>query len=1203
MAAFDTVVFDPEYDFNGVTLVEASAGTGKTYQIQNVYLRLTLAEGLPVEKILVVTFTEAATRELRERMRAILVKCNAYLSGRLDPADPDRDRLERVARMPVKEHGEPNDDTARKIRVRTALMNFDHAAIFTIHGFCHRILQSYAFECGHDPDAELLENDTGIIGDICRNWWRKHRYAGARDPAAPLFANVSEVQALATSALGKPDAKLLPAKSDNQADVASLAAEARQRVAAYLEARQPEGRLGRLKPKTKKKIEGQIAELHDSLQKTETAEDDIADQARDIVDLSREATWFDASKNVLGMRDFAPELPPALAALANAGLAEKAALIETLRMQILASIRQRQMLTYDGMLSGVRAALKDERLGPALLLVLREEFAAALIDEFQDTDPVQYDIFERIFSVGKMPLVFVGDPKQAIYGFRGGDIYAYFRAKSDLSANDAAGRIHRLPRNYRSDTALMAAVNTFFSDTAGRSFMNEHIQYETVEAKGLSKERSLEIDSAVVDRPLRVWRYDLEGSIGQDSPFARHVYARAAAEITRLLNDRTVTLGERRLQPSDFAVLVTTHVEADAIHAELLKRGVNAVKQKSGRIFECDEARAMPYLMQAMLTPNNPIALCTALSFDVMPCAEPELRAFHREDGDGQAGGNPSGRNLEDWMALMDKAGTLWHRHSFLEAFGVLEKETALRAHIVGLDDGERRLTNLLHLADLAHQAARSQQLGPEGLLRWMVAQLDERSRTADKEDDLRLSSDEDAVNIMTIFKSKGLEFPIVFVPTLWRKSTAETGGSRDRMLLYHDDEGQLVLNLDKGDAEGKAKQARERLEEHVRLAYVALTRAANMTYLVAINRGEETKYALNYLWNKLDQAQAEHIDIDDGLDGDSPPEVSCERYRPEQEPPAPQSLNDVPRAWVDKRHGKTSFSALVHHDAVFQDTTSAQNRDEEDAADARPTDDSAARQEPDWIFKIAGGAITGTCWHDVLETLDFRADEPSIETLVSDELDRTGICRDVDAGSEAAKRGAVQTMVRNVLGAGLRAHGDRFALRDIPLAARRSELQFDFALRQTGERSALSDLHAVMDRHWRTAVRDEAFLAALRNRQGKVPLGYMDGFIDLVFMRKDRFYIVDWKSNRIDGRIRNFELAGLQREMARHFYYLQYMIYAVGLDAFLRQKVDHYSFEKHFGGVFYFFLRGVNEAGRGILYDPLSKELVEGLGEKLGTL
>lgn len=1100
MAAFDTVVFDPGYDFNGVTLVEASAGTGKTYQIQNVYLRLVLVEGLPVEKILVVTFTEAATRELRERLRSILVKCNAYLDGRLKDDDDDRARLEQVAAMPLENNGETDECIARSVRVKLALMNFDNAAIFTIHGFCNRILQRYAFECGHDPDAELLENDSEIIGDICRNWWRKHRYGVAEAGPGELFSGVGELQDLVDEAIRKPDAELLPAEGNGATDAGDLVA--------------------------------------------------------------------------------------------------KVKVVQVLKQLVHAAIRKRQMLTYDGMLRNVREALRDERLAPELLRVLRDEFAAALIDEFQDTDPVQYEIFDRIFVNGA-PLVFVGDPKQAIYGFRNGDIYAYYHAKQKIQPE----RIHRLPRNYRSDTALIAAVNELFSDAHGSSFINDHIQYEDVAAKGLGEKKVLKIGAVDVQQPMRIWRYTFEKATkrapGRDSDFGLHVYAGVAAEITRLLNDKKVTLGGRRLKPSDFAVLVTTHAEADAIHAELLRRGVNAVKQKSGQIFDTEEAQAMLLLMQALLMPNNPTIIRTALSNAVMPCSEEELRSFNDDFEEKE---QSHGRSLEEWMTLMDQAGRLWQRHSFVEAFSWLEKNAGLRAHIAALDDGDRRLTNMQQLADLAHQAALSQQLGPEGLLRWMVTQLDEQTRTADESGDMRLCSDEDAVQLMTIFKSKGLEFPIVFVPTMWRKSAALSGGARAPMLAYHDDTGQLILDLDTQAAECKQRQVVEKLEEDIRLAYVALTRAANMTYLVATNRGTADQYALNHLWDKFDKDKAAHIEVNDELDGDLLPKVPDAMYKSEQIPSDPAGLRVHGCARVDKAHGKASFSSLATHEARISDTASAHDRDEEDNEGSTTVDVPAvpAAVEPEWIFKILGGARTGSCWHDILEKLDFMADDATITALVDDELDRSGICRDAVEHNEQAKRAAVQCMIRKVLAARLVAHGAEFALKDVPFAARRSELGFDFALRQSGEQSALSALHAVLDKHWQTPARDDEFLNVLKTRQNKLPLGYMNGFIDLVFMHGERFYIVDWKSNRLDGIAANFEMTGLKREMARHLYYLQYMIYAVALDAFLRQKLKNYEFEKHFGGVFYFFLRGVDERGRGVFYDPLSRKLVEGMSVEL---
>jgi len=1100
MRNFAETLFDSRYRLDGPALAEAAAGTGKTYQIQNVYLRLIVAEGLSADQILVVTFTEAATRELRERLRQILAACDAFLHERLPKGHADYDRVRRMAALPLRRResapdgGRDDDMRERQRRVRRALADFDCAAIHTIHGFCHRVLERYAFECGHDPDAELLADNRELLGEICRDWWRARTYADAAQAAAMPFRDVGELLADVAEALQRPDAELRGAE--------------------------PEG---------------------------------------------------------------------------------AAAMIRDLRDRVQQRIRERRLLTYDQMLLGVRDALRDPRRQERLLAVLRDDFRAALIDEFQDTDPIQYEIFHTLFADSGHPLLFVGDPKQAIYGFRGGDIFTYYDARRDVDA----ARVHLLDTNYRSETNLVAAVNELFDGPPDRpgAFLNEHIRYQAVRASGLPDEKTLTRDGQPLERPLIVRRYALppRGRFpGQNSPLARHLYRRTAAEIVGLLGDPALRRGGRPLRRSDIAVLTTTHQEAQALHDELHALGVRATLQKSGNVFDSDEADALRRLMAAWIAPGHAGATRAALCAEIMPCDERDWFCYRPEPTDGAAdvpcapaADDRPQRTLDDWMTLFSRAGTLWKKRSFVEAFGCVEREIAWRAHIAGLADGERKLTNLLHLADLAHQVARERHWGPESLLRWFGRQMDEASREQDENQTVRLCSDEDAVNIMTVFKSKGLEFPVVFAPTLWRRTAKPVkSGGATRFLAYHeevpDGPSRMILDLDLKNDVALEKARRENLEEDVRLAYVALTRAASRVCLYAVTGGggDSGERALNRLLDERWSAATDHIEKETVAEEDWP---AAERAAPAARPAAADAarLRERGRPRVDRQHGHTSFSALVRAPGAFE-----RDRDQSDnygtQAPAAATTD---------IFAIPGGARTGDCWHDLLETLDFTAPPDIVAQTVDAALDRTRICRDAVPAMAERKRRAVHDMIGRLLTTPIRTAAASFRLNQVPAAARHAEMGFHFSLKQSGAPATLGDLRTVLDRHWRSPARDEDYLADLADCERALPLGIMSGFMDALFCHEGRFYIVDWKSNMLSGRADGFGGADLQKEMRRHGYYLQYMIYAVATDAFLRRRLADYCFDRHFGGVLYLFLRGVDGATQsGVYYDPLAAALVENL-------
>lgn len=1204
MAEFDAIVFDPATTLGGKTLVQASAGTGKTYNIQNVYLRLVVSDGLPVESLLVVTFTEAATHELRERLRTILAKCRDHLEGRLATEDPDRTRVEAVLALPLKGDTAVGKTPDALSRVRLALMEFDNAAIFTIHAFCKRILDRYAFECGYDPDAELLEKENRIVADVCRDWWRAQMYR----PAAAFPISLEGPGALAglvQERLARPGAELRPKPVSSATAKAALSA-LETTVGGFLTARAATGRLAHLNPLADAKAaEAGMAELLAAVQARPMDPRVVREWVVEATQRLDKAKW----KGTPGLAEDEKEaLAEVLRAVHQVLAGDIGGIVETLAERVRAEVRERRAMTYDDMLENVRRALADATVAERLLVVLRAEFPAALIDEFQDTDPVQYEIFEQIFGKAKtLPLLFVGDPKQAIFGFRGGDVFTYYRAHREV----AADRCHTLGTNYRSETRLVAAVNELFADhNDDRAFVNPNIRTAALKARDVPAGRRLTVDGKPDATPFRLWHYAVAQKRvpGADSPAAVRVYAEVADEIVRLLSDPKLTLGERRVRPSDIAILVTTHAEADSLQAALAARAVNSVRQSTGNVMDGEEARGMALILHAMLEPGNAGAVRSALATPLLPCLRADLLRFGpdalRAVPEDPTPSAPSGArpdSLEAWMGEFKDAGSLWRRRSFIAGFRHLVERLGLKAHLIGMEDGERRLTDVLHLADLAHQAARTNGLAPPSLLRWFIRQLDPGQRDPDAAQTSRRSSDDDAVRIMTVFVSKGLEFPIVFVPTLWRRN-ADRARPGERIALYHDGDA-MVLDLDHANPEVRDRVRQEKLEEDLRLIYVAVTRAVNRTYLVSLSAGDPGAYALPRLINRWRAAggpdTGSAVAFEECADEDETsaetPAVWTRGREPAPKASALQAeaerTGTPPR--VDKAHGHTSFTSLAMHDRVAPGLE-LRDVDGSDAASGAPDPDDTG------IFSIPGGAKTGECWHSILERLDFQGDPDHVRSVVEGELDRYHICNGPTDEVISRQREAVHEMIERVLTVPL-AGDPGFRLRDIPRRARRSEMAFHFTLQQHRGQQPLGVLRQALDRHWQGPARSEAFLATLAGATPSLPLGFMTGFMDLVFCHRDRFYIVDWKSNKLGGRAGDFGPGGLAREMAVHSYYLQYLIYTVAVHGFLSQALAAYDYDRHFGGVFYVFLRGVDGSpGRGIFHDRPARELIEAMSAVL---
>lgn len=1203
MSEFSEIVFQPALTMATPQLVEASAGTGKTYNIQNVYLRLILHHRLTVQQILVVTFTNAATRELRERLRKALLECSYSIDAPPSATPDDEEQRARAAIALANPTADTEVARELKRRLQVALMDFDSAAIFTIHGFCKRVLERYAFECGHDPDAELMTEQRGIIRETCQDWWRKNAYDA--NPDALPFKSIGELTKLVATAYNNPIAKLKGSEIPATAEFIELIEACKQVPVGKLGSEftwDSDGQLIKGKKKQERidispiltTVAKRSRELTEALNQLARAGEgtvaaDIALVIRSILDTSKGSdagAFAGAVKNV------------AASAAGNIQLTRQADIADEIARDIRLRIRDRSALTYDAMLVNVRSVLRKKTTGPHLRELLRNEFKAALIDEFQDTDPVQYDIFWALFSPNPdadketSPLVFVGDPKQAIYGFRGGDIFTYYRAKEEISEADQ----HSLGTNFRSEENFVRATNELFKDESPDhpTFLNKNVPYPVgLKPHAMTAGKELLVAGKRDEKPIKLWKLT---NAGQEANWPAYV----AQEVVKALTDSDQTIGGKPISPRQIAVLVMRHDQAKAVQEALVAAGINATRQSNGNIFDTEDARRFALLMQAMSESRSARNIRSALASGLLPCPPDQVAGFKEESAtfstvpatEQQPG--DSQKQFEDWVHVFRAAGERWQNESFIRGFQYLARELDVFQHVARQPDGRRRLSELRHLMEVTHQAAREMRLGPVALLSWFERQLNKDLRDHAGEDDdatPRIADDSDAVQIMTVFRSKGLQFPIVFAPTLWALKS-EAKNSRAPSLKYHEGNS-LVLDLDTKSSQGQARALRENHEENIRKIYVALTRAVNRVYLFqSAENSDSAKYALAHLLNRLPDSPA-HIERREI--SAAPTELKW--AGPTKPDPDSLKTRELSRP-VDKRYGHESFSSLATHRAA--------------AAEARDVDAVAAEEEPmedapsDPIFTIPGGAKLGECWHEIFENIDFQESRGEIEEVTNRTLDKYRICPEPNPGKPAelqeamrARRAAVHTMIQQTLNVPL---GDpAFRLLDVPLARRRSEMEFDFSLHSTSDR-VVNGIADILDRHWTTGARNDELISYLRSREGKIARGFMTGFMDLVFEHDGKFYIVDWKSNQLNRRAGGFNQKGLAAEMLAHSYYLQYMIYTVALHGFLTSRLKGYDYDKHFGGAFYLFVRGIDgESDRGVFTDRPSKELTLALSNFFG--
>jgi exodeoxyribonuclease V beta subunit len=1196
----------------GIRQIEASAGTGKTWNICGLYLRLLLEGRLEVQRILVVTFTNAATAELRERIRQRIVDTLAWLRAEQagETLAGGDDFVERLLRTARDRHGLQADDMAARLAL--ALATFDEASIFTIHGFCQRALADTPFTAQMPLAMDLVRDDAGWVAEAANDFWRRRIAADDLDAglAGHLVASKDSPEgfaALLKRHLAKPMARA--AWPDDL--------ESAQRI--------PSDELAATHAVAHRLWHAQRAAIEDLLQRSLPAlsavsykeetlhtafagwddllRDDDGLAALDVVapklellgaarlaaaTKKKQATplheFFDVAQRLLDLRAQATQ------ALAYGRLALlKALLDEGTRAQREAKRRQR-VIAFDDMLFNLHDRLTRGD-SPWLAGELKKRFPAALIDEFQDTDPLQFSIFRTIYTtptddtLSEAPLFFVGDPKQAIYSFRNADLQTY------LAAGDHAVAHYSLAENQRSTEPLIRALNQLFMANP-RAFMMDGLAYQEVQFGKKPRQPLVDASApAAPSAPLQVWTLppadDGEPMFQRDATVA--VVAATAAEIARLLaaaQRGELTLGqapnERPLAAGDIAVLVRSNAQGTQIRQALAARGVGSVELSQASVFRSSDAEELDRVLTAVLEPARERTLKAALSTELMGQDAAAIAGL----ADDEPALLAAVQRFADWREVWLQRGVGFMLRQWLAAEQVAGR-------LLARPDGERRLTNLLHLIECLHEAG-ERHAAPDTLLRWFRSQR--VSPDADDATQLRLESDQNLVQIVTIHKSKGLEYPVVFCPFLW---SAARGGRGDGLtgIAYHDDDGQTVIDYGhefRDEALQKEVKRRLKLEESaetLRLVYVALTRAVHRCVIVAgcyrtagryPSATGSTRSLLNWLvagagmtpdewfehkngaeavaaaWAALAQRSGGAIVVAPLPRGDA---AMLRMPRPAPDTlaalPAPRTL---PGGW---RIG--SFSAIAHGAAHDRSGVDHDLRVAETPA-ARPADDAPVlRPADDDPLHFPRGPAAGEAIHHAFETATFT-DPATWPQAVAGALRLLRTMGVADAPGDA--NGALRArMLTRLLEATLdtplplgTAHPLRLA--ELPSSRRLVELEFHLP----SHRLAADALNDTLAAHGYAMPR--LSFSALR--------GFLKGFIDLVFEHEGRYFILDWKSNHLGDTPARYGQGAMAAAMRDQGYHLQYLLYLVALDRYLRHRLAGYDPDRHLGGAVYLFVRGV---------------------------
>jgi exodeoxyribonuclease V beta subunit len=1197
------------FPLHGSRLIEASAGTGKTWTIAALYLRLVLGDGgpdafmrplLPPE-ILVMTFTRAATRELSNRVRERLVQAARHFRGEDADADPFLEAL-------ADGYGGEAERSVAAHRLMMAAETMDEAAIFTIDAWCQRMLREHAFDSGNLFDEELVGDEGALLEDATHDYWRQHVYPLAERELGVLLGCFDDVGSLRRSVRELVQRADRLGKEGEEA-LGPLIVRLERRRLAELE-RIKEGWVERVE-RLKSWIDGHW-ELDPScfkgnLMKRPTVDGWFEALRRWAVEPGQQepgpamndTAWRRLSvEGILGAckKGFTPEIPPGFDAIGELRAALDAlepvrhALLRHAAARIAQRIeelkRRKRQFGFADMLARLKAALEGPN-GDALRKRIVDQYPVALVDEFQDTSPSQYRIFDLLYRVEDNDpahgLFLIGDPKQSIYGFRGADIHSYLDAR-----RATAGRHYQLGTNFRSAEKVVAAVNRMFlhaeGETAGQGYAagafrfrkgaDNPLPFEPVGAAG-RKERLVGVDGPLQALAVNAGPRAFPNKKAYLSFFAHH----CAEHIVRLLDDARAGFEEpdggfRRLVPADIAVLVRDRNEAAAVRRALARREVRSVylSDKDSVIASNEAVDVLRWLKAAASPLDGGLARA---AFASATCALP-LAELARLASDDQA--------WEERVEQLKSLHLAWQRQGVLAMLRRFIHELGLPAKLLHTAGGERSLTNLLHLAELLQEASRELD-GEQALIRWFGEQIEEEGE--DDELVLRLESDAELVKVVTVHKSKGLEYPLVYLP--FAASARKTSTRNRSFFEFVDDKGERRIDFGMGE-EAQLAADRERLDEDLRLLYVALTRARHYLWLgVAAKAGQANLHdsALGWLLGGGAEigpdAMGERWQALRGdLDG-------IELLTLEE----PEGVSVLQRADVQPRLGDTarfegrfernwavgSFTSLTRHTVAPPTRAQEENLMEE----AEPGTVETVRAEDAPWHRFPRGSTPGNFLHEQLECMaqegfDQVDNEEFLERLAQ-RIRRAGWGNRLDDALAWLKTIAVTRLPP--IGASLAE-----IVEPLP------EMEFWFPSRRL-------DVGA-LDRLCRRHLLGKVARPTLPERQLH---GMLKGFTDLVFEHEGRFWVLDYKSNALGTGDAAYTRTAMAAGMAEHRYDIQGAIYLLALHRLLRARLGQdYDPQQQLGGAVFLFLRGIaNPATHGCYLIEPDLELLDGLDRLLG--
>lgn len=1161
-----SITLDPlSFPLYGARLIEASAGTGKTFTICSLYLRLLLGHGskesrhphpLSVDKILVVTFTESATEELRSRIRNKVRSARlAFARGHTDDAFISEILNE------VRDH-----DLATTLLLQ-AERQMDEAAIYTIHGFCQRMLTNNAFESGSLFETSFVTDETKLRKQVVSDYWRSRFYSL---PAS--ICSIIRKQWKTPSDLLRDINSYL---SGSPVLIKGTSLECSLEETHYHNIRLIKG----LKAHWLKSI-GDLTSAFDfsdinrrsytkkSLPKWLNAVTNWAEKNTDSYEYPKELLKFGQDVLIEKSKSQPPshfifsaiqeflDSPPALTdiILKNA--------IEECRVLLKKAKNKIHVLAFDDLLSQLGEALKGNS-GRALASRIREMYPIAMIDEFQDTDPVQYSIFSRIYktkiSSGRGSknggFFMIGDPKQAIYSFRGADIFTYIKAREEVDSH------FTLCTNWRSTGRMVDAVNTLFSYSSNPFVFTQDIPFNKVLPAPEFAHNHWTLNGDI-QPAISVWLSDTNLPISKKDYIDTMTEA-AVAKIQTLLSSKNASIikndQSRDIKAGDLAILVRTSSEARTIKKALTKHNIPSVYLSNrNSVFSTLEAKDILRIMVAISDPLNSHALKPALATHFLGATAESMIKLESNE-----------HLLEQVIVEFTEYQKVWEKKGIFPALQKLVLNRNIAECQLSTANGERQMADFFHIAELLQQESEKNR-NKHSLIRWLTEKIAEPNGNLE-EQQTRLESDSDLIKITTIHKAKGLEYNFVFLPYL--ASYKETNKN-----VYHDEKANTTVFDTKMSPYSTKMADKERLAEDIRLLYVALTRAVYGCFigLAPLRDGRSTKNpsgmhksAIGWILQKGESKPAHELQVCtthaslfcQAISVTPPPATGfCEYGRTISQDNIKTVSARVNQHHISENWYVTSFTGLTAN-------SHSSHPPLPDVFNFSPILEEESEEKAPNIFTFHKGAKAGTFLHNVFENIDYRTPDSERNKQTIEELLLL-------EGYEKEWTPIILQLANDVLTKKL---GDSdVVLADLSPEKLICEMEFIFPINKLKAEA----LTAVCAKH-------DPLSQGLTNKLNFFDVsGMLKGFIDLTFECNGKFYVLDWKSNHLGSDHDCYTIDAISKAMQDHRYDLQYQIYSLALHKFLQNRLPNYTYEKNFGGALYLFLRGVNsENNNGVFY------------------